>query len=133
MSIHNEAKPGEIAKTVLLPGDPMRAKFIAQNYLDDAVCYNSVRGMLGFTGYYKGKRVSVQGTGMGMASSSIYIQELVEEYEVSNLIRIGTCGAIQPGIELKDLILAMSASTDSNMNRIRLMDWILHLQQIFLF
>ena len=119
MSIHNEAKVGDIAKTVLLPGDPVRAKFIAQNYLEDAVCYNAVRGMLGYTGYYNGVRVSVQGTGMGMASSSIYIQELVEEYDVDNLIRIGTCGAFQPGIGLKDLILAMSASTDSNMNRIR--------------
>jgi len=119
MSIHNEAKIGDIAKTVLLPGDPMRAKFIAQNYLEDSVCYNAVRGMLGYTGYFKGVRVSVQGTGMGMASSSIYIQELVEEYNVANLIRIGTCGAFQPEIKLKDLILAMSASTDSNMNKIR--------------
>jgi purine-nucleoside phosphorylase len=119
MSIHIGAKQGEIASTVLLPGDPLRAKFIAETFLQDVVCYNEVRGMYGFTGTYQGKRISVQGTGMGMPSISIYVNELITEFKVQNLIRIGTCGAMQEDIHLKDVILAMSTSTDSNMNKLR--------------
>lgn len=119
MSIHIGAKQGDIANTILLPGDPLRAKFVAETFLEDIVCYNEVRGMFGFTGTYKGKRVSVQGTGMGIPSITIYANELITEYGVQNLIRIGTCGAMQEDIHLKDVILAMSASTDSSMNKIR--------------
>lgn len=115
-SIHLEAKAGDIAETVLLPGDPLRAKFVAENFLDDAVCYNNVRGMLGFTGYYKGNRVSIQGTGMGMGSHSIYVHELINTYKVKNLIRVGTCGTIQEHINLGQVLLAMSASGDSDAN-----------------
>lgn len=95
MSVHIEAKQGEIAESILLPGDPLRAKYIAETFLEDVTCYNNVRGMLGFTGTYKGKRVSVQGTGMGVPSISIYVNELIQSYGVKNLIRVGTCGAIQ--------------------------------------
>lgn len=119
MSIHIGAKKGEIAETILLPGDPLRAKYIADTFLDDVVMYNNVRGMLGFTGYYKGKRLSVQGTGMGIPSISIYVNELIRDYDVQKLIRVGTCGAIQADIELKDVILGMAASTDSSLNKIR--------------
>lgn len=119
MSIHIGAKKGEIAETVLLPGDPLRAKFIADTFLDDAVMYSNVRGMYGFTGYYKGKRLSVQGTGMGVPSISIYVNELIREYDVKKLMRVGTCGALQNDIELKDVILGMAASTDSSLNKIR--------------
>ncbi len=119
MSVHIEAKEGQIAETVLLPGDPLRAKFIADNLLEDAVCYNQVRNMLGFTGTYKGKRVSVQGTGMGVPSISIYVQELMESYNCQNLIRIGTCGAIREDVALRDVILAMAASTDNNQNLLK--------------
>ncbi|MFV9509717.1 purine-nucleoside phosphorylase [Tepidibacillus sp. LV47] len=119
MSIHIGAKEGEIAKTVLLPGDPLRAKFIAETMLEDVIQYNEVRGMYGFTGTYKGKRVSVQGTGMGIPSISIYVDELINSYGVKNLIRIGTCGSLQPDVNIRDVIIAMSASTDSNINKIR--------------
>ena len=119
MSIHIGAKKGQIADRILLPGDPLRAKLIAEKYLAKPVCYNQVRGMLGYTGFYQGKRVSVQGTGMGIPSIGIYASELIRDYGVKRLIRIGTCGSIQPGIRLKDVILAMSASTDSNVNDIR--------------
>ncbi|MBZ4656239.1 MAG: purine-nucleoside phosphorylase [Thermoanaerobacter sp.] len=119
MSIHIGAKENEIAQTVLLPGDPLRAKYIAENFLEDAKCYNEIRGMYGFTGYYKGKRVSVQGTGMGVPSLSIYVNELITSYNVKNLIRIGTCGALQPDIKLRDIVIAMSSSTDSAINKIR--------------
>lgn len=119
MSTHIGAEKGQVAETVLLPGDPLRAKFLAENYLEGAVCYNQVRGMLGYTGTYKGKRVSVQGTGMGMPSHSIYVHELICDYGAKQLIRIGSCGAIQPDIKLRDIILAVSASTDSSMNRLR--------------
>ena len=119
MSIHIGAKPGDIAQTVLLPGDPLRAKFVAETMLENAVCYNQIRGMYGFTGTYKGKKVSVQGTGMGLPSHSIYVNELISSYGVTNLIRIGTCGAIQGNLHLRDILLAMCASTDSNMNNIR--------------
>lgn len=117
MSIHIGAKKGEIADTVLLPGDPLRAKFIAENILEDAVCYNEVRGMLGFTGTYKGKKVSVQGTGMGVPSMLIYANELVSFYGAKNLIRIGTCGSIKEDIGIRDVILATTASTRSAISR----------------
>lgn len=116
---HNSAGPGDIASRVLLPGDPLRAKFIADNFLEDPVCYNEVRGMLGYTGTYKGKTVSVQGTGMGMPSMSIYANELMEFYGVKTLIRVGTCGSIHPDVVLKDVVIALGASTDSNMNHDR--------------
>jgi len=116
-SLHLEAKIGDIAETVLLPGDPLRAKFVAENFLDNAVCYNNVRGMLGFTGTYKGNRVSIQGTGMGMGSTSIYVNELASTYQVKNMIRVGTCGAIQENMKLGQVLLAMSASGDSDANR----------------
>lgn len=116
---HNHANPGEIADKILLPGDPMRARFIAENFLENPVCYNEVRGMYGFTGNYKGKRVSVQGTGMGMPSMHIYASELMEVYGVKNLIRVGTCGGLKSSVHLKDVVIAMGATTDSNMNRDR--------------
>ncbi|CAM3594225.1 MULTISPECIES: purine-nucleoside phosphorylase [Brevibacillus] len=118
MSVHIGAKPGEIAETILLPGDPLRAQYIAETFLEGATCYNHVRGMLGYTGTYKGKRVSVQGTGMGVPSISIYVNELMQSYDVQNLIRVGTCGAIQEDIKVRDVILAMSASSDSQTNRL---------------
>ena len=110
---HNSAKKGDIAKTVLMPGDPLRAKFIAENFLTDPVCYNEVRGMLGFTGTYKGVPVSVQGSGMGMPSIGIYSYELFNEYDVENIIRVGTAGAIADNVQLRDVIIAMSTSTNS--------------------
>ena len=119
MSIHIGAKEGDIASTVLLPGDPLRAKYIAENFLTDAICYNEVRGMYGYTGTYKGKRISVQGTGMGIPSISIYVNELITSYKAKNLIRIGSCGSMQPDIKIRDVVLAMSASTDSYINKIR--------------
>ena len=119
MSIHLGAKEGDVARSVLLPGDPLRAKYIAENFLSNATCYNEVRGMYGYTGTYKGKKVSVQGSGMGIPSISIYISELVSDYQVKNLIRIGSCGSMQPDIEIRDVILALSASTDSSINKIR--------------
>ncbi|MBS4173183.1 purine-nucleoside phosphorylase [Bacillus sp. FJAT-49736] len=118
MSIHIGAKENEIAETVLLPGDPLRAKYIAETFLEDVTCYNEIRNMYGFTGTYKGKRVSVQGTGMGVPSISIYINELMQSYNVQNLIRVGTCGAIQKDVKVRDVIIAMTASTDSQMNRL---------------
>jgi len=119
MSIHIGAKEGDIAGTVLLPGDPLRAKYIAENFLTDAICYNKVRGMYGYTGTYKGKRISIQGTGMGIPSISIYVNELITNYKAKNLIRIGSCGSMQADIKIRDVILAMSASTDSHINKIR--------------
>ena len=110
---HNNANKGDIAKTVLMPGDPLRARFIAENYLDDPVCYNEVRGMLGYTGTYKGVPVSVQGSGMGMPSIGIYSWELFNEYDVENIIRVGTSGAIADSVELRDVVIAMSTSTNS--------------------
>jgi purine-nucleoside phosphorylase len=118
MSVHIAAKENEIAETVLLPGDPLRAKYIAETFLEGAQCYNEVRNMFGYTGTYKGKRISVQGTGMGVPSISIYINELMQSYNVQNLIRVGTCGAIQKDVKVRDVILAMTSSTDSQMNRI---------------
>jgi purine-nucleoside phosphorylase len=117
MSVHISAKPGDIAESILLPGDPLRAKYIAETYLEDVTCYNEVRGMLGFTGTYKGKRVSVQGTGMGIPSISIYVNELIREYGVKNLIRVGTCGAMQKDVHVRDVILAQACCTDSSLNQ----------------
>ena len=114
---HIEAKQGDIAETILLPGDPLRAKYIAETFLENPVCYNKVRNMLGYTGTYKGKRISVQGTGMGIPSISIYATELMKEYNVQNLVRVGTCGAIQKDVKIRDVILSMSASTDSQTNK----------------
>ncbi|MCM1007537.1 MAG: purine-nucleoside phosphorylase [Ruminococcus flavefaciens] len=111
---HNNANKNDIAKTVLMPGDPLRAKFIAENYLENLVCYNEVRGMLGYTGTYKGIKISVQGSGMGMPSLGIYSHELFNEYDVENIIRIGTAGAISDKANLRDVIIGMSASTNSS-------------------
>lgn len=119
---HNSAKKGEIAKTVLMPGDPLRAKYIAQNYLTDVKLYNEVRNMFGFTGKYKGKEISVQGSGMGVPSMGIYSRELFEGYDVDNIIRIGSAGAlandkaseIAKSVKLRDIIIATSVATDSN-------------------
>lgn len=117
MSVHIAAKQGDVADTILLPGDPLRAKFIAETYLSDVTCYNEVRGMLGFTGTYQGKRVSVQGTGMGIPSIGIYVHELIQEYGVKNLMRVGTCGAMQEHVHVREIILAQAACTDSSVNR----------------
>lgn len=111
---HNNANPGDIAETVLLPGNPLRAKFIAETFLENPVQYNTVRGMYGYTGYYKGRRISVQGTGMGIPSIGIYSYELIHFYGVKNLIRIGSAGGLQPGLKLFDIVIAMGACTDSN-------------------
>jgi purine-nucleoside phosphorylase len=119
MSVHIGAEPGQIAERVLMPGDPMRAKWIAETYLSDAVCYSTVRGMLGFTGTWHGVPVSVQGSGMGMPSASIYTHELVTEYLVKTVIRVGSCGALADDLGLGDVIAAIGSSTDSNMNRVR--------------
>ncbi|MDE5770699.1 MAG: purine-nucleoside phosphorylase [Ruminococcus sp.] len=110
---HNNARKGDIAQTVIMPGDPLRARFIAENYLENPVCYNEVRGMYGYTGTYKGKRISVQGSGMGMPSMGIYSWELFNEYGVNNIIRTGTAGAVADSVNLRDIIIAMSASTNS--------------------
>lgn len=115
MSTHiNAANKGDIAESILLPGDPLRAKFIAENYLTNPKCFNEIRGMLGYTGTYKGVPVSVMGTGMGMPSMGIYSWELITEYGVQNLIRIGTAGSFHEDIKIKDIVIGMSASTDSN-------------------
>jgi purine-nucleoside phosphorylase len=119
MSIHIAAKDGEIAEAILLPGDPLRAKFVAENFLENPVQYTSVRNIFGFTGTYKGKKVSVQGTGMGIPSISIYVNELFKDYGVKRAIRIGTAGSINKDVKIRDLVLAMSACTDSNANNIR--------------
>lgn len=111
---HNEAKMGDIAKTVLMPGDPLRAKYIAETYLEDVVCFNNVRNMLGFTGTYKGKRVSVMGGGMGMPSIGIYSYELFNFYDVDNIIRIGSAGGIAEDVKLRDIVIGMGASTNSH-------------------
>ncbi len=110
---HNNANKGDIAKTVLMPGDPLRAKFIAENYLENPICYNNVRNMLGFTGTYNGISVSVQGSGMGIPSIAIYSHELYNEYDVDNIIRIGTAGAVADNVNLRDIVIAMSSSTNS--------------------
>jgi len=119
MSTHIGAKPGEIAPIVLMPGDPLRAKWIAETYLDGAKCYSTVRNMFGFTGSYKGVALSVQGSGMGMPSASIYYHELLAEYGAKTLIRVGTCGAITSDLEVRDVVAASASCTDSAMNRVR--------------
>lgn len=111
---HNNAKPGDIAKTVLMPGDPLRAKYIAETYLQDVVCFNEVRNMFGYTGTYKGVPVSVMGSGMGIPSIGIYSYELFTQYDVDNIIRIGSAGGISDDVKLRDVVIAMGASTDSN-------------------
>jgi purine-nucleoside phosphorylase len=111
---HNNAVMGDIAETVLLPGDPLRAKFIAETFLEDVVQYNTVRGMNGYTGYYKGRRISVQGTGMGCPSIGIYSYELIHFYGVKNLIRIGSAGGLNEGLKIQDIVIGMGACTDSN-------------------
>lgn len=110
---HNAAQFGEIAETVLMAGDPLRAKFMAEKYLENPVCYNEVRGMLGYTGTYKGKRVSIQGHGMGIPSIGIYTYELFNFYDVKNIIRVGSAGAIDASLKIGDLVIAQGACTDS--------------------
>mgnify|MGYP000668990051 FL=1 len=119
MSVHIEAKQGDIAETILLPGDPLRAKWIAETFLKDPVCFNKIRGMLGYTGTYNGKRVSVMGTGMGVPSISIYAHELITEYDVKNLIRVGSAGSYQAHVKIRDIVLAMAASSNSGINELR--------------
>ena len=119
MSIHIEAKKGDIAETILLPGDPLRAKWIAETFFENPICFNRIRGMLGYTGTYNNKRVSVMGTGMGVPSISIYAHELITEYDVKNLIRVGSAGSYQNHIKIRDIVLAMAASSNSGVNEIR--------------
>jgi purine-nucleoside phosphorylase len=119
MSIHIGAEAGQIAPTILLPGDPLRAKYFAETLLSDVICFNEVRGMVGYTGRYGDRRVSVMGTGMGIPGISIYAHELVTEYGVKTLIRVGTCGALHSRLALGDMVLAMAASTDSQVNQLR--------------
>lgn len=117
MSLHIAAKPGEIADRILLPGDPLRAKYIAETFLEGAVQYTDIRNIFGYTGTYKGVRLSVQGTGMGIPSISIYATELMRDYHVQKLIRVGTCGAMREDINLRDVIIAQGATTDSGIIR----------------
>jgi purine-nucleoside phosphorylase len=119
MSTHIAAAPGQIAPTLLLPGDPLRAKWIAETFLDDASCYSEVRGMYGFTGTWRGHPVSVQGSGMGQPSMAIYVNELFREYDVQSIVRVGSCGALTERLALRDVVLASGACTDSSMNRLR--------------
>lgn len=118
MSNHIAAKKGEIAETVLMPGDPLRAKFIAENFLEEAECYSEIRNMYGFTGRYKGVPVSIQGSGIGMPSMGIYSYELINDYDVKRIIRIGTAGSFHKDIKIKDIVLGLSASTDSNFSHL---------------
>ncbi|WP_284534766.1 purine-nucleoside phosphorylase [Nocardioides sp. T2.26MG-1] len=119
MSTHIGAQPGDIAPLVLMPGDPLRARWIAETFLEDARCYTEVRGMYGFTGTWQGHRVSVQGSGMGQPSMSIYVNELFAEYDVQSVIRVGSCGALAERLAVRDIVIASGACTDSSMNRIR--------------
>jgi purine-nucleoside phosphorylase len=119
MSTHISAAPGEVAPYVLMPGDPLRARWIAENFLEGATCYSQVRGMLGYTGTFRGERVSVQGSGMGLPSLSIYAHELFSEYDVQTIVRVGSCGALDADLRVRDIVLASGACTDSSMNRIR--------------
>lgn len=119
MSTHIAAEPGRIAPDVLMPGDPLRAQWIAETLLDDAECYTRTRGMLGFTGTYQGRRVSVQGSGMGIPSIAIYATELMREYDVQRIVRVGSCGAMRPEVAVRDVVIAMSAASDSGTNRLR--------------
>ncbi|MEE1922139.1 purine-nucleoside phosphorylase [Pseudomonas sp. 148P] len=117
---HIAAQPGEFADTVLMPGDPLRARMIAEHYLSDVRQVNGIRNMLGYTGLYNGQPVSVMGSGMGIPSVSIYAHELFSQYGVERIVRVGSCGAVQPGIQVRDLVIALGASTDSAVNRKRL-------------
>jgi purine-nucleoside phosphorylase len=119
MSTHIGAEAGQIAPTVLLPGDPLRARWIAETFLDDATCYSEVRGMYGFTGTWQGQPVSVQGSGMGQPSMAIYVNELLAEYDVQTIVRAGSCGALTERLGIRDVVLASGACTDSSMNRFR--------------
>ncbi len=119
MSTHIAAAPGEIAPIVLFPGDPLRAKWIAETFLEDAVCYSEVRGMLGFTGTWNGHRVSVQGSGMGQPSMAIYATDLFADYDVQTIVRVGSCGALTEKVGMRDIIIANGACTDSGINRVR--------------
>ncbi|MFL6062053.1 MAG: purine-nucleoside phosphorylase [Marmoricola sp.] len=119
MSTHIGAAPGQVAPTVLLPGDPLRARWIAETFLDDAACYTEVRGMYGFTGTWKGRPVSVQGSGMGQPSMAIYVNELFASYGVEQIVRVGSCGALTTDVALRDVVIASGACTDSSMNRHR--------------
>jgi purine-nucleoside phosphorylase len=119
VSTHLGARPGDIAPLVLMPGDPLRAKWIAETFLEDAHCYTEVRGMYGFTGTWRGQRVSVQGSGMGQPSLAIYAHELMTEYDVQSVIRVGSCGAMTERVAVRDIVIASGACTDSSMNRIR--------------
>jgi purine-nucleoside phosphorylase len=118
MSIHIGAQPGQVAPLVLMPGDPLRARWVAETFLDDAECYTEVRGMYGYTGTWRGHRVSVQGSGMGQPSLAIYVHELFTEYDVQSVIRIGSCGALTERVAVRDIVIASGACTDSSMNRI---------------
>lgn len=119
MSIHISAKKGDIAETILLPGDPLRAKWIAETFFENPICFNKVRGMLGYTGTYKGNKISTMGTGMGVPSISIYANELITEYGVKNLIRVGSAGSYQLEVKIRDIVLAMAASSTSGVNELR--------------
>jgi len=119
MSVHIEAKKRDIAETILLPGDPLRAKWIAETFLENPVCFNRVRNMFGYTGTYNGKKVSVMGTGMGVPSISIYAHELINEFGVKNLIRVGSAGSYQKEVKIRDVVLAMAASSNSGVNELR--------------
>ncbi|WP_400079373.1 purine-nucleoside phosphorylase [Winogradskyella sp. R77965] len=119
MSVHIGAEKGEIAETILLPGDPLRAKWIAETFFENPKCFNEVRGMYGYTGTYKGKRVSAMGTGMGVPSISIYANELISDYGVKNLIRVGSAGSYQRHVKIRDVVLAMAASSTSGVNELR--------------
>ena len=119
MSTHIGAQPGEIAPLVLLPGDPLRAKWIAETFLEDAKCYTEVRGMLGYTGTWNGHRVSVQGSGMGQPSMAIYVNELFREYDVQSIVRVGSAGGLTENVKIRDIVIASGACTDSSMNKIR--------------
>lgn len=123
MSIHINAKQGDIAETVLLPGDPQRAKWVADTFLEDVTCYNTVRGMFGYTGTYKGNKVSVQGTGMGVPSISIYVNELFKEFGVKTAIRVGSAGGLTENVKVRDIVIAMTSSTDSSSNRHEMNNW----------
>jgi purine-nucleoside phosphorylase len=118
VSTHIGARPGEIAPVVLLPGDPKRARWIAETFLEEATCYSDVRGMLGFTGTWRGQRVSVQGSGMGQPSMAIYVNELFDHYDVQSIVRVGSCGGLSEKVAVRDVIIASGACTDSAMNKI---------------
>ncbi|MCA0133106.1 purine-nucleoside phosphorylase [Winogradskyella alexanderae] len=119
MSVHIGAKKGDIAETILLPGDPLRAKWIAETFFENPVCFNEIRGMLGYTGTYKGKQISTMGSGMGIPSISIYANELIKDFGVKNLIRVGSAGSYQKDVKIRDVVLAMAASSTSGVNELR--------------